>query len=88
VIEGMAAGVPMIATSVGGVPEIIEDEVSGLLVPPRDPQALAAAIERLASDPELRWRLGSAARAKAQEWSWERCVEAHLGLYREFGARD
>jgi glycosyltransferase involved in cell wall biosynthesis len=87
VIEGMAAGIPMIATAVGGIPEILEDDVTGLLVPPQNPPALATAISRLVQDPQLRARLGTAAREKAKEWSWDHCTDRHLALYREFGAR-
>src|SRR5439155_16686868 len=59
VLEAMALGVAVVATGAGGPAEVVEPGVSGLLVPPRDPPALAAAIERLAGDPELRRRLGS-----------------------------
>ncbi|MFB9839570.1 glycosyltransferase, partial [Actinoallomurus acaciae] len=54
VLEAMAAGLPVIATRVGGVPEVLADGVTGLLVPPHDPAAVAAAIERVAGDPDLR----------------------------------
>jgi glycosyltransferase involved in cell wall biosynthesis len=53
-VEALAAGTPVIATRVGGVPEIIEDGVNGLLVAPNDPAALAAAIRRFFADGELR----------------------------------
>ncbi len=56
-IESMAAGTPVVTTTVGGLPEIVRHEVNGLLVPPRDPSALAAAIVRLANDSDLRRRL-------------------------------
>ncbi|KNH04852.1 Glycosyltransferase [Candidatus Burkholderia brachyanthoides] len=56
-IEAMAAGLPVIGTRVDGVPELIQDEIDGLLVPARDPKALRAAIERLADDKDLRQRL-------------------------------
>lgn len=61
VVESLAVGTPVIATSVGGVSEIVEDGVNGLLVPPDDVEALAAALRRFASDAELRERLRSAA---------------------------
>lgn len=64
VVEAMAMGKPVVATTVGGLPELVENEVSGLLVPPRDPAALAAAIRRLLDDPALAHRLGAAARAR------------------------
>ncbi|MHB8470405.1 MAG: glycosyltransferase family 4 protein [Gaiellaceae bacterium] len=60
-VEALAVGTPVVATDVGGVPEIVEDGVNGLLVAPGDPAALAAAIGRLVSDPELRGRLAAAA---------------------------
>src|SRR5262249_20949455 len=59
-IEAMACGVPVVATAISGIPELIEDGVTGLLVPPDDPAALAGAIERLLGDPALRRRLGEA----------------------------
>ncbi|GAB5098535.1 hypothetical protein YK56LOC_42520 [Caballeronia sp. HLA56] len=61
-IEAMAAGVPVIGTRVGGVPELIQDGVNGLLVPPRDPSALREAIGRMANDAGLRVRLGEEGR--------------------------
>lgn len=66
VIEAMAQGVPAVVSNVGGMPELVEHGVSGLVVPPREPEALAEAIARLADDPELRARLGRAARARVE----------------------
>ena len=63
-IEAAAMGLPVVGTNVGGVPETMQADVTGLLVPPRDPAALAAALERLLADPELRKRMGAAGR----EW--------------------
>jgi glycosyltransferase involved in cell wall biosynthesis len=65
-IEGMAAGLPIVATDVGGVSEVVEQEVTGLLAPPRNPQQLSAQIRRLMSDPELRIRYGQAGRQRAE----------------------
>ncbi len=62
-MEAMAGGVPVVATRIAGIPELVEDDVSGLLVPPGDPDCLAAAIERLVADAALRDRLGQAGRA-------------------------
>jgi glycogen synthase len=61
VVEALAVGCPVIATSVGGVPEVVRDGENGLLVPPGDAQALAGAIRRFFSDPELAARLAAAA---------------------------
>jgi glycosyltransferase involved in cell wall biosynthesis len=81
VLEAMAAGLPVIATAVGGVPDVVVDGVTGLLVAPRAPGELAAAIERLAADPALRARLGAAARAAAHGYGVTACVERHEAVY-------
>jgi glycosyltransferase involved in cell wall biosynthesis len=60
ILEAMSAALPVVATSVGGVPALVEDGVSGLLVPPRDPSALAEAVERVLSDEGLYHRLSVA----------------------------
>jgi glycosyltransferase involved in cell wall biosynthesis len=65
IIEAMAAGLPVVATSVGGVPEIVVDQQTGFLVPKGDDEKLAAAILSLAEDPELRGRMGAAGHARA-----------------------
>ena len=59
-------GRPVVACAVGGLVDAVEDGATGLLVPPRDPAALRAALERLLGDAELRARLGAAAREKAR----------------------
>lgn len=64
VLEYMAAGLPVVATTVGGIPEIIENEVTGLLVAPENPGALREALVRLLKDEQLRKRLGSAGRER------------------------
>ncbi len=66
VLEAMAAGLPIAANAVGGVPEILEENVTGLMVPPRNPEAMAKALLRILSDAELRARLGAAARARTE----------------------
>lgn len=66
IIEGMAAGLPVIGTRVGGIPEIIEDQVSGILVRPYSPNELAAAIQLLYLDLDLRKKLGMAAIERAK----------------------
>lgn len=85
-LEAMSWGLPVIATPVGGVPEIVTHELDGLLVPPGDIDALGAAIVRLMSDPRLRERLGLAARETvAARFSLDSAVERLLGTYRRFG---
>jgi glycosyltransferase involved in cell wall biosynthesis len=83
-IEGMAAGLPMIATAVGGNLDAVADGGTGLLVPVADPAALAAAIVRLAGDDALRRRIGSAAGAVTEaRFSLEACVAGYERLWRE-----
>lgn len=69
--EAMATGIPTIASSVGGIPEVVQHGLTGLLVPPNDVGALAGAIDTLAHDGELRARLGRAGRVTARSWRWE-----------------
>ena len=66
VLEAMAAGLPIAANAVGGVPEILEENVTGLMVPPHDLEAMAKVLVRILSDAELRARLGAAARARTE----------------------
>lgn len=66
VLEYLAAGLPVIATAVGGVPEIIENEVHGLLIPPEKPAALASALLRLLEEPQLRANLGKAGQERVR----------------------
>jgi glycosyltransferase involved in cell wall biosynthesis len=82
--EAMAHGRAVVASAVGGLCDAIDDGVDGVLVPPRDVAALRAALERLLGDPELRARLGAAARAKAErEWSREAMADALVRVYEE-----
>jgi len=66
-LEAMAAGRPVVASAVGGIPETVRDGVDGVLVPPADPDALAAAIIRLAGDAQLRDRLAAAGRRRVED---------------------
>jgi glycosyltransferase involved in cell wall biosynthesis len=88
-LEAMAANLAVIATAVGGNLDAIVDNESGILVPPRDPSALAAALARLASDPDTRRRCGDAARRRVeQQFALERCVERYEKLYRAMSEPD
>jgi glycosyltransferase involved in cell wall biosynthesis len=81
--EAMAYGRPVVATAVGGLLDAVEDGVTGLLVPPRDPAALRVAIEQLLESADLRRRLGASARAAASErFSWAAATSATLAAYR------
>lgn len=82
ILEGMASGVAVIATSVGGVPDVIENEVTGLLVPPRNPLALSTAILHLLDDQELRQRLARAGhQLVVQQFSFQRLLNSLQALY-------
>jgi glycosyltransferase involved in cell wall biosynthesis len=82
VVESMAAGVPVVATSVGGIPEVIRDGIDGMLVPPGEPDALAEAMLKLLLDPQLATRMGEAARERiSQSFSIEKMVREFEDLY-------
>jgi glycosyltransferase involved in cell wall biosynthesis len=83
VLDAMAAGVPVAATAGGGIPEMIEHEVTGLLAPVSDGAALGAAIDRLLDDPALAQRLAGAARERVQDFAIDRTIERTEALYRE-----
>ena len=87
VLEAMAAGLPVVSTTVNGIPEAVEHEESGLLVPPGDPPALADAIERVAGDAELRARLGERGRRRyEQQFTLDRMIDRFEELYAEAAA--
>lgn len=84
VLEGMLHGLPIVATRVGGPASILRHGRTGLLVPPKDPRALAAALLRLIDDPALRRRLGVAAAEEVRRtWLWPRIVEKMAAVYGE-----
>jgi glycosyltransferase involved in cell wall biosynthesis len=83
--EAAATGLPILATPVSGVRELIEDGRNGFLIT-REPAVIAERLNRLAEDPQLRRRLGTAARESALGYSWERMVAAHSELYERLAA--
>jgi MMP alpha-(1->4)-mannosyltransferase len=83
-VEAMASGVPVVSTDGGSLPEVVADGQTGIVVPARDPEAMAKAIARLMDDPDLRERMGKA----GQEWvekrfTWRRAAEDTVAVYRE-----
>lgn len=87
ILEAMFFECPSVATNVGGIPEVIEDGASGLIVPAGNADECALAVEKLISDPDLRKRLGRAAKVRAQQlFSAERIVAQYESLYRSVSA--
>ncbi len=84
-LEAMAAGKAVVASKVGGVPEIVLSDETGLLVPGDDAPALAAALTRLAADPALRQKLGDAGHARAQKFDWSAIADQYLAIYKAAG---
>ena len=82
-LEAMASGLPIVATRVGGVPEVVVEGSTALLVPPGDPPSLTAALDRLLSDTSLAARLAEAGHRRAEEFSWSRILPRYLELLAE-----
>ncbi len=80
-VEAMAAGLPVVATDIPGYREVVTEGVEGLLVPPRDPEALAAALVRVLREPDLASRLGEAGRRRARTYDWPILVDRLETLY-------
>ena len=80
-LEAMAAAKAVIATKVGGVPEIVIDGETGILVQPDSPDALASAMKQLATNERLRMRLGNAGLQRAQQFRWDAIAEQYIALY-------
>ncbi len=83
VLEGMAAGTPVIATNVGGIPEVLQDGWNGLLVPPADPASLANSIDRLVSDPKLSRTLTANGMKTCEQFTWEQTARKTLEVYEQ-----
>jgi len=81
-VLAMGAGLPVVATAVAGIPEVVDDGRTGLLVGPADARALGRALERLFVDPDLRRRIGANARAAVlPRFGVDRYVESIVSLY-------
>lgn len=88
ILEAMAAGLPVVATAVGGNPELVVDGETGRLVPSRDPAALAAALRSYVEDPELARKHGDAGRERARiHFSLDRMAEDYASMYRRLVER-
>jgi glycosyltransferase involved in cell wall biosynthesis len=86
ILEAMAVGLPVVATGVGGVTDLVDHGVTGLLVPPEDPGQLAEAILKLVRDPDMAIRMGSAARLRATHFGLSKMTDRILGVYSAVGA--
>ena len=83
VLEAGACGLPVVATGVGGIPEVVKDGETGYLVPPRQPERLAEAVIKLALDPGLRGEMGRAGRKRAELFTVRKMVDGVTAVYRE-----
>ena len=82
-LEAMAAGTPIVASNIGGFADVVEDGVEGVLVPPRDADALASAMDRLLSDAALREEMGRAGTLRAAPYAWDKVSGQVLDYYRD-----
>jgi glycogen synthase len=85
-LEAMQAALPIVASRTGGIPDVIEDGINGLLVPPGEPEALAHAINHLLADRDLARRLSEGARERAKDYDWEVLAERVLRVYQDVTA--
>jgi phosphatidylinositol alpha-mannosyltransferase len=86
-LEAMAAGVPIVASDIHGFKNVMQRNVQGILVEPRNHRALAAALYALARDPDLRHEMGDAGRLRAPDYTWDRVTERIVDFYYETRAR-
>ena len=82
-LEAMACGVPIVASKIGGIPDVVKDGENGLLAPPKDSDALADAIIYLLENEDVREKMGKKGREKVGDYSWERIVEETEKVYEE-----
>src|SRR5205814_6745166 len=82
-VEAMAAGLPVVASDIPGYREVIRHDRDGLLVPPRDPDALASALAAVLDDPDLAGRLAAAGTERAAAFDWDVVAGRLEGLYRD-----
>lgn len=82
-LEAQALGVPVIGTDVGGIPDLVEHEKTGLLVPPSDAKAIAEAIIRVLTEPGLGDRLAAGAKERLAKFDWDKIAERYAALYEE-----
>jgi glycosyltransferase involved in cell wall biosynthesis len=82
--EAMACGTPVVATTAGALPEVVGEEGAGLLVPPRDPQALAQGIRQILEDREQAEKMGRSGRERVEQlFSWRSVAERTVAVYKE-----
>jgi starch synthase len=81
IVEAQWAGLPIVATRVGGIPDVIEHDVTGVLVPPRDPRALARAVDDLLTNPHRARSLARRGKAAAALYDWTRLAAKVLHVY-------
>ena len=80
-LEAMACGVPIVASKIGGIPDVVRDGENGVLVPPRDSEALADAIIYLLKNEDVREKMGKNGRKKVKDYSWEKIAEETENVY-------
>jgi glycosyltransferase involved in cell wall biosynthesis len=87
VLEAYASGLPIVSTAAGGIPYMIDPDRTGLLVPPDDPDEMAAALRRVLDDPELAWRLSVEGHRETPRYTWVRVKEQWRHIYQSVAGR-